>query len=85
MDAGAPPKSGLVPNQTVDLSAGISPVQLNLNPIAACPADVPISLSGQTVYFSYQPACKFVSGMKPFVLAVAWLTGGLIFFGAVRS
>ena len=49
---------------------------------AACPA--PVHIRGD-VYFSYQPACDFFSGIRPIVIAAAFVIAALIVIGAGRG
>lgn len=46
--------------------------------IAGCPADVALP---KGLVFSYSGACEFADGVRPVVLAMAWLIAGLIVFG----
>lgn len=54
-----------------------------------CPAPVPINISmfGTSVDadFSYQPLCEFMSSLKPFVIAAAYITGAYIISGVGRG
>lgn len=49
---------------------------------ASCPAPKVINLhEGGTVTLSYQPACDFFSGVRPAILALAWLAALYIALG----
>lgn len=54
-----------------------------------CPAGIPInfSLMGSSIStdFSYQPLCEFMSAIKPFVIASAYITGAYIIAGVGRG
>lgn len=54
-----------------------------------CPAPIPIdvSLFGKSVTtdFSYKPLCDFMSAIKPFVIASAYITGAYIISGVGRG
>jgi hypothetical protein len=49
---------------------------------AACPAPVHIR---DNIYFSYQPACDFFAGVRPGVIAAAFLIAALIVIGAGKG
>jgi len=51
----------------------------------SCPAPVTLSVGGQSISLSWDWLCQWASGIKPAVLAVAWLSAALIVFGAVRE
>lgn len=54
--------------------------------VGSCPADATKTLtSGQVVSMSYQPVCDFASGVRPAVLAVAFLGAAYIVSGSLRS
>lgn len=63
--------------------AAISPV--SVGGVGACPAPLTASFMGQTVSFSYDMPCQFATSLKPLILAIAWLSAGLIFIGGVRQ
>lgn len=63
--------------------AAIAPV--SVGGAGACPAPLTASFMGQTVSFSYDMPCQFASSLKPLILAIAWLSAGLIFIGGVRQ
>ena len=45
----------------------------------SCPA--PRRLTGANVEFTFQPICDFMSGLRPIVIAVAWLSAAFILLG----
>jgi hypothetical protein len=49
---------------------------------AACPAPVHIR---DDIYFSYQPACDFFIGIRPVVIAAAFVIAALIVIGAGKG
>lgn len=63
--------------------AAIAPV--SVGGVGACPAPLTASFMGQTVSFSYDMPCQFATSIKPLILALAWLSAGLIFIGGVRQ
>ena len=54
----------------------ITPVTIGGN--GTCPADVPLPHGAA---FSWQPACDFASGLKPIILAMAWIAAAGIVLG----
>ncbi|GAA4492870.1 virulence factor TspB C-terminal domain-related protein [Pseudaeromonas paramecii] len=48
---------------------------------AACPSPKPLIILGQSIEFSYQPVCDFFTGIRPIVIAVAWLSAILLSLG----
>lgn len=71
---------GGLTKQNGPLPTSLSPVSISEN--MSCPADIPLP---KGLNFSWQGACDFASGIRPVVLAVAWLTAGLILVGAFRE
>lgn len=52
----------------------------------SCPADKPVALPfGQSASLSWQPVCDFASGVRPFVIGLAWLSAGLFLFLVARG
>eukprot|EP00456_Euglypha_rotunda_P023044 TRINITY_DN19272_c0_g1_i2.p2 TRINITY_DN19272_c0_g1~~TRINITY_DN19272_c0_g1_i2.p2 ORF type:complete len:208 (-),score=25.91 TRINITY_DN19272_c0_g1_i2:340-963(-) len=51
---------------------------------AGCPPDRTASLSFGPIAFSYQPFCQFAAGIRPVVVALAWLIAAGSFFGFAR-
>lgn len=66
--------------QNSPLPSSLSPVGIATN--VSCPADVALP-KGLT--FSWAGACEFASAMYPIVLAIAWLSAGMILVGAFRE
>ncbi len=64
--------------------AAIDPIT-TIGGVGACPAPLTASFMGQTVSFSYDMPCQFATSLKPLILAIAWLSAGLIFIGGVRQ
>lgn len=50
----------------------------------SCPADKQVSLHGGAITFSWLMMCSFATGIRPVVLAMAWLIAGTGFFYAAR-
>lgn len=51
---------------------------------ASCPAPAVFSVHGQSITMSYQLYCDYATGLRPIVLALAWLGAAFLFMGAVR-
>jgi len=52
---------------------------------ASCPADKHAQLSFGPIAFSYEPLCLFANGIRPMVIALAWFSAALTFFGFARK
>jgi hypothetical protein len=52
---------------------------------ASCPANKTASLSFGPIAFSYEPLCLFADGIRPMVIALAWFSAALTFFGFARK
>lgn len=65
--------------QKIDKSASITPDSGWGGGSGSCPA--PRKLSHSNVEFSFQPVCNFMSGVRPVVIAVAWLAAAFILLG----
>lgn len=64
--------------------AAIAPIT-TIGGAGSCPEPLTASFMGQTVSFSYDMPCSFATSLKPLILAIAWLSAGLIFIGGVRQ
>lgn len=51
----------------------------------ACPAPVTASFMGQSISFSYDLPCQAAGMLRPLILALSWLSAGLIFIGGVKQ
>lgn len=71
-----------VPEETRSIAA-ITPV--SIGGAGSCPEPLTATFMGQSVSFSYDMPCQFASSLKPLILAIAWLSSGLIFIGGVRQ
>ena len=71
-----------LPDETRSIAA-IAPV--SVGGAGSCPAPLTATFMGQTVSFSYDMPCQFATSLKPLILAIAWLSAGLIFIGGVRQ
>jgi hypothetical protein len=60
--------------------SSIAPVSVGAS--MSCPANVALPHGMQ---FEWTPICTFAGGLRPVVLALAWLAAGLIVFGAIRE
>jgi hypothetical protein len=63
--------------------ANISPV--SIGGVGACPAPLTASFLGQPISFSFDALCTYANALRPLVLAMAWLSAGVIFIGGVRN
>lgn len=50
-----------------------------------CPAPLTTSFMGTPISFSYDMPCQAASMLRPLILALAWLSAGVIFIGGVRQ
>lgn len=64
--------------------ASIDPIT-TIGGVGSCPEPLTATFMGQTVSFSYDMPCQFATSLKPLILAIAWLSAGLIFIGGVRQ
>lgn len=55
------------------------------NESAACPAPVTKQVAGLSLEMSWQPFCDFASGIRPVVIAMAWLSAALMVLGIARK
>jgi len=46
-----------------------------------CPAPKSVAILGQTFAFSTQPLCDFALMIRPLIIAFAWFTAAMVFFG----
>ena len=76
---GDPTSSQVIENEVVNVKFSASSWGAEN---AACPAPVHIR---DDVYFSYQPACDFFSGIRPVVIAAAFVIAALIVIGAGKG
>jgi len=72
------------PLQNMNRQLAITPDQGWGPSTAGCPADRSTQLSFGPIAFSYGPFCQFASGIRPIVIAVAWLLAAGAFFGMAR-
>jgi len=50
-----------------------------------CPAPKSFSVMGTAQSLSWQPVCDFASGIRPFVIGIAWLSAGIFLFSIARG
>lgn len=79
MVAGDVPDEGAL-NTTEKGISSITPV--NIASAAGCPADVQLP---KGAYLTYAPICQYAEGLRPLVLASAWLMAALIVFGMAKG
>lgn len=73
---------------TVDVGAQVHTLTWTAEGSAAgsCPAPMPFSLPfGGTEELSWAPVCQFATGIRPVVIAVAWLSAGIFIFQVARG
>lgn len=80
-DLGTPVDGELLPHVEVPLS--FTPVAIAAD--ATCPASMTVSAFGKSVPVSYDAACTYASGLKPIVIAIAYLSALFIIFGVPRA
>lgn len=80
MKAGTPVEEGGLSTVDKSVVSTISPV--NIASSAGCPADVQL---GKGVYITYAGVCQYAEGLRPVVLASAWLLAGLIVLGMTKG
>lgn len=52
----------------------------------SCPEDIPVNLSGGVnTGWSFRPACDFAEGLRPILVAIAFLFAGRIVLGGVKD
>lgn len=68
-------------NKTIDVS--ITPVAVS--GAGSCPAPSPLVIRGQTYAFEWTTYCNFANGIKPILLAFAWLAAAGIMVGGFRT
>lgn len=70
--------------QTKEINvSGISPV--NVGGGGGCPSDKSFTVGGKTYMMSYGLYCDFASGLRPIILAMAWLTAAGILIGGFKT
>lgn len=67
--------------KTIDVA--ITPVAVSGD--GSCPAPSPLEIRGQTYFFEWTTYCNFASGIKPILLAFAWLSAAGIMVGGFRT
>jgi len=67
-------------SRSIDL---ISPVSVGGS--GQCPAPMTATVAGMTIEWSFDPLCQYANSLRPLVLALAWLSAGVIFIGGVRN
>ncbi|MDD2744264.1 MAG: virulence factor TspB C-terminal domain-related protein [Rhodocyclaceae bacterium] len=80
MDSGDAPEEGLLPESSVGPSM-ISPV--NVGGGGSCPQGPPLPYGLGNM--SFDGLCQLATGIRPIVLAMAWLSAGLILLGGFKE
>ena len=52
---------------------------------ASCPAGKTITVSGRSIEIGFTTLCEFADMIRPLVIAFAWMSAALTFFGFARS
>lgn len=75
-----PPDADVIPEDSIGLT-NIATVAVASN--ASCPQgpQLPFGIG----YFPMEGLCMYASGLRPIIIALAWLSAGLIVFGAIRE
>lgn len=73
-----------------DSDLGNKTVNVAINPVSvggagSCPAPSPMVLHGQTYFFEWTTYCNFANGIKPILLAFAWLSAAGLLVGGFRT
>lgn len=78
---------GSIPDGTLPIEnrsiALIQPV--DIGNAGQCPAPMTATIGGMTIEWSFDPLCQYATALRPLVLALAWLSAGVIFIGGVRN
>lgn len=80
-------------NQDGNVDVGSEPIPFDesqrITFVNGCPAGEQFNVSfmgqSQNIEFSYQPLCQFMSMIRPFVIAIAYLIGAYILMGLSRG
>ena len=64
-------------------SISVSPDSGWFSGSGSCPASITLKAGGAE--FSYKPYCDFLTGMRPVIIAAAWLAAAFILIGAKES
>lgn len=75
-----PDETLLTENRSIAL---IQPV--DIGNAGQCPAPMTATVAGMTIEWSFDPLCQYANALRPLVLALAWLSAGVIFIGGVRN
>lgn len=63
--------------------AELSPVAVG--GVGQCPAPLTANVAGRTIEFSFDLLCDYADALRPLVLALAWLSAGMLFIQGVRN
>lgn len=84
MQAGTDTVSDSVPLGTKSITVS-SIVPVIVGGAGSCPAPAAMTIHGQTYYFKYDTYCNFATGIKPIILAFAWLLSAGLLIGSFKS
>lgn len=76
-----PVESQELPTDEIDISS-LTP---ELSAAGSCPGDRELTVLGRPVVWSWQALCTFASGIRPFVLAFAWVGAALLVGVGIRK
>jgi hypothetical protein len=79
-ELGTAPENPDLLTQEIGVSS-VTPVFVN-GAAATCPADIPLP---KGMAFEWDGICMFVEGLRPVILALAWLAAGFILLGFARD
>lgn len=77
---------GDVPDENLtekNINVAITPV--GVGGPGSCPAPAPFTIAGRTAYFDYTTYCNYASGIRPILLAFAWLAAAGILIGGFKT
>lgn len=63
----------------------ISITPVSVGGAGSCPAPLTGSFLGKPIAFKFDYACTAANMLRPLILALAWLSAGIIFIGGVRN
>lgn len=66
-----------------NISVAITPV--SVGGAGSCPAPTSITIAGRTKYIEWTTWCNFANGVRPILLAFAWLSAAGLLVGSFRS
>lgn len=73
------------PLATEEVNIQIRPVAGFGPDVAQCPAPMAATIAGKPIEFSWAPVCSFAAGLRPIVIALAWLSAASMLVFASRK